>query len=656
AEERQWWLYPKGLPDEANALRFNIQAILAHTRRFRVPSSRAQWEKRRADVGQRLKHALGLDPWPEKAPLNARVTGRTERDAYTIENVVFESQPKFFVTANVYVPKAGKRPLPAVIVSAGHAMREGKNYDLYRTAQLGLVGHGFLVLAYDPIGQGERRRPGCGHLVGYAATLVGQCNIGHMVWDTVRALDYLLTRADVDPKRIGTAGNSGGGLNAMYVTPVEPRLATGASFCCLCSYHAWIKDGGNHCICNHVPGIAQVMEQFELAGLCAPRPFMAGNGAKDPIFPIAGVRRTIERATKIYALYDAEGKVALHEAPLPHGWSQPLREAGVGWMLRWLQNKGDGSPVPEGPVKLEDWQSEPFQALKDGKMPAGARSYVQVVRDRARELIAAYPPVPTEKSARSAWAKALREKLWDTLGGQPTFAPKATTRGTFTWHGKSVERLTIQTEDALEVPALLIHPAKAASKASVVVYLSDDGKAAARTSPVVASLLKQGIAVLALDVRAVGEVTVHANHCASDAILLGRPLLAQQAWDVLCAVKIVGQRRDIDSRRVGVFGKGSVGLIAMLAGALSDDVAAVASDGAIGSFTHAIADPLPQPLWVYAPSILRVADVSQLAALCAPRPLLWANPVGIRRRPLPEAEPAQAVASFLQSALTKAQP
>lgn len=638
AEERQWWLYADGLPDEANALRFNINAILALTRKRRVPASKREWEARRPAIDRALKAALGLDPWPDKTPLRARITGRAERDAYTIENVVFESQPSFYVTANVYVPKKAKRPLPAVIVTAGHAMREGKNYDLYRTVQLSLVRQGFLVLAYDPIGQGERRRRGYSHSVGYAALLVGHSNCGYMVWDTIRALDYLLTRPDVDPKRIGTAGNSGGGLNAMYVMPVEPRLATGASFCCLCSYSAWIKDGGNHCICNHVPGIARHMEQFEFVGLSAPRPFLAGSGAKDPIFPIRGVRSTMERARRIYALFGVEERAALREVPLPHGWSQPLREACVGWMRRWLQGKGDGSPVPEEPVKLGDWRAKHLQCLKDGKMPPDARSYVDLIRDEARRLIAEYPPSPSRNTEHAVWAKSLRARLWETMGGQPTFRPRAKAHGTFAWDGHRVERLTIQTEPTLQVPALLIRPRGASGPTSAVITLDEGGKVAARDSAVVKGLLERGIAVLALDVRALGEVAVHANHCASDAVLLGRPLLAQQAWDVLCAARVLAARKDVDARRIGLYGKGSVGLIATLAGALSEDIHAVISEGAIGSFAHAIADPLPQPLWVYAPHILKAADVPQLVALHAPRPFLWLNAVGIQRKPLPEGE------------------
>jgi dienelactone hydrolase len=629
AEDAAWSVYPQPLPDRASALRFNIDACVALTRQRSAPASKAEWEARRGTIEAGLARAMGLEPRPPATPLEARVTGRAEREGYAVENVVFQSRPQFYVSANVYIPKDAPKPCPAVVVVAGHSMREGKNYDSYRAAQLALVRQGFLVLAHDPIGQGERQRPGYGHQVGYPALLTGMTNEGVIVWDTIRAVDYLLTRNDVDPKHIGLAGNSGGGENTFYTMPLEPRFAAGASCCFVCSYEAWIADGGNHCICNHLPGICRQMEEFEIIGLCAPRAFLAVNGIKDPIFPIAGAQKTIERARQVYGFYEAADRADLRSFPLPHGWAPPLREAACGWLGRWVKGQGDGSPLTEAKVDLENWQSKDLQCFKDGNLPADAKSYVDLIRAEADRLIASYTPVPAERSAAADWAQALRQRLWDALGGRPAPAQvAASSRGTFAWEGRSVERLAIQTEANLEVPALLVRPAKVSGKTPVVILLDDDGKAAVRRSPVARGLLDRGLAVLALDPRALGEVKVHDNHCASDAILLGRPLLVQQAWDVLAAARYLAGREDVAPGQIAVFGRGNVGLIALLAGALEPQIGAVALEGTLGSFRHAIADPPPRPLWLYAPGILKVADIPQLAALCAPRPLVWLNPAG----------------------------
>ncbi|MBM4035743.1 MAG: hypothetical protein FJ291_28725 [Planctomycetes bacterium] len=641
-DDAAWRVFEGRLPDSANALRFNIEACLALCERRTDPATKEEWERRKGTVAAELQATLGLSPWPERAPLNARVTGRAEREGYTIENVVFESRAGFFVTANVYAPKGGPERKPAVIVVPGHAIPDGKNYNIYRAGQLALVAHGFVVLSYDPIGQGERKLPGCSHAVGYPALLVGWTNEGFITWDTIRAVDYLVSRPDVDPKRLGLTGNSGGGENTFYAMPLEPRFAAGAACCFVCSFHAWVKDGGDHCICNHMPGILRHMEEFEIIGLNAPRPFLAANGAKDGIFPIAGARQTMERAAKVYAFGGAADRVRLFEAPLPHGWAQPMREAACGWLAKWLMDRGDGSPLPEPKVEPDDLKSKDLYCLKEGKLPDGARSYAELIRTEGERLIAAYPPVE----------RALRARLWETLGGRPA-APRAAARelGRFDWQGHQVERLAIATEASppLEVPALLIHPKQSAANAPAVIFLDDGGKSAARVSPVVRGLLEAGHAVLALEPRALGEGGVKLNHCASDAVLLGRPLLAQQAWDVLCAARWFKGRRDVGSESVAAAARGSVGLIALLAAALSDDLSAAAIEGAPASLALAIEDPPSQPLWAYPANVLKAADVPQWLALCAPRPVLWADAVGSRKKPLAPDEAARLLAPALAS-------
>jgi len=643
-DDTMWRVFEGKLPASASALRFNIEACLALCEKRTEPASREEWETRREAVATELRTALGLSPWPERTPLNARVTGHAERNSYTIENVVFESRPGFYVTANVYAPKGGPERKPAVIVVPGHSIADGKNYPLYRAGQLALVAHGFLVLSYDPIGQGERRLPGYSHAVGYPALLVGWTNEGFITWDTIRSVDYLVSRPDVDPQRLGLTGNSGGGENTFYTMPLEPRIAAGAACCFVCSYRAWVKDGGDHCICNHMPGILRQMEQFEIIGLNAPRPFLAANGAQDGIFPIAGARRTIERASRLYAFADATDRVRLFEAELPHGWAQPLREAACGWLARWLLGKGDGSPLPEPKVEPDRPDCPDLFCLKGGRLPEGARSYVDLVRAEAERLTAGYARVPNEPALYAAWAKALRAKLWETIGGPPAPPPPAARElGKFEWQGHQVERLALATEVAppLEIPALLIHPRQVVGIAPAAIFLDDGGKAAARVSPVVRGLLDAGHAVLALEPRALGEGRVNLNHGASDAVLVGRPLLAQQAWDVLCAARYLKAR---GTERVAVVARGAVGLIAALAGALSDDLGAGVVEGAMGGLALAIADPLPLPQWAYASNALKVADVPQWLALWAPRPLLWADTVGSARRPLSAEEAAKHLA------------
>ncbi|RKZ15354.1 hypothetical protein DRQ50_07605 [bacterium] len=628
--DKLWSFYPDSLPARADPLRFNIDACLAQSRRFLPPVDEEHWQNRRGQVEAALRSALDFTPTPVRTPLAAVVTGRTQHDGYRVENIVYQSLPRFYVSANLWIPDGVDLPAPAVIVTMGHAMREGKNYGAYRAAQLGFVRRGFVVLGYDPIGQGERHRWGYTHQLGYAALLCGRSNLHYMVLESVRALDYLVSRTEVDPERIGIAGNSGGGLNAMYTMPMEPRLAAAGAFSSVCSLEDWIRAGGYHCICSHLPGLASAMEEFELIALNRPRPFLAGHCLEDAIFPVSGTRQTVARARGIYALSHAGGQIRLAEVPGKHGWRPPLREAGYGWMMRHLQGQGDGSPSPEAAMPAGDLQAPEWLSFKSGSMPEDALTYADLVAARVEQCLARLPAVPEEAEPLRAWQERTRRLLWETLGGRPAHQPTGQLLARFELPRMELGRIALHTEPSLEIPGVLMTSRHVEATGTAMIYLDDGGKEVARFSPLVRSWLDEGRAVFALDVRGLGETTVMPDQIAADAVLLGRPLLAQQAWDIICAAKYL---RTLGFRQVGVVGNGRVGLIALTAAALSAEIDAVATRGSILGFRRTVADPLPEPLWTYASNILRVADVPHLAALVAPRPLLMVNPT-VGGRPL----------------------
>lgn len=636
----RWRAYPDGLPDGANPLVFNIAAARAPLAAHGDPADAAAWAARAPGVRSALQRGLGLAPWPEKTPLNARITGRAERDFYTVENLVFESRPNFFVTANVYLPKNAARPAPAVVVVPGHAMEDGKNYGLYQLGQLGLVKQGIIVLAYDPIGQGERRLPGFKHELGYGSLLVGQTNEGMIVWDTIRAIDYLTSREDVDAGRIGLAGNSGGGENVFYTMPLDERIQAGASFSFVCSYDLWIAEGGNHCICNHLPGIVHEMEEFEIIGLNAPRAFLAGNGEEDKIFPVAGFRETMARAGRIYAMQGAADRIAGVLAPAPHGWSPRLREAGAGWMAKWLLGEGDGGLIPEEGIEAEDPKSPDFQALKEG-MPEGAETVVTLNRRRAEELIAAYDAPPATPAEWESRAPEWREELWALLGGRPAaFTPSARVVSQFDWEGNLVEVLSITTEPGMEVAAVFARPgSEDAAKPATIVLGGHEDKGAALESGYARDALARG-PVLILDPRGMGESAQHENHLTSDSILLGRALFAQQLWDLVQAARYLEGRSEVEG--VSAHGVRAGALLAVYAAALEDVFDRVEAREILASYRYFLEDEQPQPISLCVPDILKVADVPQIAALAAPTPLAVGGLVGYGKATLDDAEAADA--------------
>jgi len=189
----------------------------------------------------RIRQCFG--PIPDKTPLNARTTRVIERETYRIENVIFESRPGYFVTANLYVPKGRKFPMPGVVGTCGHSLN-GKAQDSYQSFAQGLTRMGYVVLLFDPVGQGERfqyltpdlksrYKGGVGEHIqmGNQQALVGEFLGAWFAWDGVRALDYLLTRDEVDPKHVGVTGNSGGGTQTTWLCGVEQRWTMAAPAC-----------------------------------------------------------------------------------------------------------------------------------------------------------------------------------------------------------------------------------------------------------------------------------------------------------------------------------------------------------------------------------------------------------------------------------------
>ncbi|MHC4406984.1 MAG: alpha/beta hydrolase family protein, partial [Planctomycetota bacterium] len=314
-------------------------------------------------VQKKTRESFG--PFPEKTPLAPRVTGVVDRDAYKIEKVVFESRPGFLVTANLYVPKGRAFPLPGVVGTCGHSSN-GKCAEAYQSFAQGLARLGYVVLIYDPIGQGERlqypnedlkSRIGVGvreHLyAGNQQFLVGDFLGTWRAWDGIRALDYLLTREEVDPQHLGVTGNSGGGTMTTWLCGVEQRWTMAAPSCFVTTFRRNVE--------NELPAdteqcppkaLALGLDHDDFLAALAPKPIIILAKEKD-YFDVRGTQEAYRRLKRLYTLLGAEENVALFVGPTHHGYSQENREA----MYRWF-NRATG---------VSDAQAEPALVIEDDK-------------------------------------------------------------------------------------------------------------------------------------------------------------------------------------------------------------------------------------------------------------------------------------------------
>lgn len=342
------------------------------------------------DVRTKVQQCFG--PWPEKTPLNARTTGVIERDAYRIEKVIFESRPGFPVTANLYIPKGRAFPLPGVVGSCGHS-DDGKAAVPYQSFSQGLARQGYIVLIFDPIAQGERaesmaengkpRLSVAAHLhSGNPQFLVDEFLGSWRAWDGIRALDYLLTRPEVDPKHVGITGNSGGGTMATWLWALDPRWTMGAPSCFVTTFLRNLE--------NELPAdteqcpphaLALGLDHSDFVAAFAPKPIMILGQERD-FFDARGLEEAYAQLRPLYKLFGAEENIALFIGPNVHGYSQPNREAMYGWFNR-ITNVSEGQAEP--PLVIES--PETLWCIPGGQVAAlHPKTVYSFTRDASRAL------------------------------------------------------------------------------------------------------------------------------------------------------------------------------------------------------------------------------------------------------------------------------
>jgi cephalosporin-C deacetylase-like acetyl esterase len=570
-----------------------------------------------------------LGPLPDKTPLRAQVTGRIERDGYRIEKVVYESQPGHHVTANLYVPTGGEEPYPGVYLASGHWIA-GKALDTHQAAGALFARHGMVLLAPDPICQGERlqlfdvhRHTSTTHmLLGLGAMAVGRSMVWYEAVDGVRAIDYLLSRPEVDRRTpVGMVGSSGGGTQTAFLMVLDDRIGPAASSCYLMQHERRFETIGPQDSCQNLPGEgAELLEQFDYLTMRFDRPTLALAGTRD-YFDIHSTRAGFAETRRVFSTLGQPDHVALVEGDHGHGLHQPHREAAVRWMRRWL--RGDDTPVKEGEAAIlpagELWATRSGQVLTEF---VGEKSITEMNVERARAL---------EKDRRRFWEQGTpAERVAEVarLIGLRHERGEVTTesRGLVPRPGYTVERLILKRPGELNVLALLFTPEGAGGRGPATLYVDGRGKAAdAGPGGTVEKLVRSGHVVLSLDLRGYGEAArrdFYADKYLSDehstgmlALHIGRPLLGQRVEDVLAALDVLLAREDVDPQRVELVGLGRAGPVALHAAFGDDRFARVILRGSIRSWIEdVVMTPLaPNRLALVVPGALTRYDLPDLA-------------------------------------------
>jgi dienelactone hydrolase len=541
---------------------------------------------------------------------------------------------------------------PGVLMPCGHSAN-GKAAEAYQRVCILLAQHGMAVLCYDPIGQGERSqlldkmgKPAIAGstsehtMVGIGALLVGQSCATYRIWDGIRSLDYLASRPEVDPKRLGCTGNSGGGTLTSYLMALDDRIVCAAPSCYLTTLERLFATIGPQDAEQNITGqVAFGMEHADYILMRAPRPTLMCVATQD-FFDIGGAKTTFKEASQIYKKLGAEEKMAFFEYNDKHGFSKPRREAAVRWLKRWLV--GIDEPIKEGDFAV--FRDEELQCTRSGQVLEDFKGksafQLNLAYAAGSEGVSSATPknrLPTEQliglRSRPKWNGAELDRMKKAI-----YATK-----TEQWHGLEAGRSRFVTEPGIEVPVTFIRASNA--RAKFVLLLHEDGADAAAED--IARLVKAGDSVAAVDLRGWGETAPgkpnpkKPGYFGGDfkesflGLHLGRPLLGQRVFDLLRMIDFFAPTHE----HIGIVAIGATGPVALHAAVLDRRVESLTLERSLVSWMNIVQNPISiNQLTNVVPGVLRAYDLPDLAAAVAPRSLHIINPVDGQRRPISQAE------------------
>jgi hypothetical protein len=550
---------------------------------------------------QRDIHRLVIDgiggPTSAGTPLNPRVTGTVEGDGFRIEKIVFESRPRHYVTANLYLPlnrPAGRTA--AVLFLSGHH-NTAKVVAEYQSVCQTLVRAGLIVLAQDPVGQGERlsyfepatqaNPVGIGtrdhDYAGVQSRFVGDTLARYMLHDAMRGIDYLISRPEVDAAKIGVTGNSGGGTQTSLVMLADPRIAAAAPATFIMNRETYQRTGQPQDAEQIWPGFTGAgLDHEDILLAMAPKPVCVLAVTSD-FFPIEGTRRTVTRARRIWELSGRGPALELVEDDSTHAYSPKLARAAARFFAQHLL----GTRVDLAGFEPKPFSPEQLHATKSGQVRAefaDAELVFDLTAARLKEAEAARAALTAaDRKARAhEWLRGQVLRQRDNAPLNPRRIDRGRAVGAFT-----VETVFWYPQPYLANLGMLIRPRERGSDPlPVTIAIWDEGTAAlsAHTAWITAECAR-GRAVFVVNLSGMGPLRPDAinqgpttdlygtwRKLSDDLEWMGDSMVALRTYQALRSIEVLGEWPELNRDDVRFYAEGRTGVHAKLAAALAPKV------------------------------------------------------------------------------------
>ena len=558
--------------------------LAARTQTIAKIQNAAAADQRKAQVRRKILDLMGGLP-ENRGRLSVKQFGTLPGDGFHVEKLAYESLPGFWVTANLYVPETGKAPFPAVILSPGH---EATGKQSQYSFGANFARSGIVALAIDPLGQGERlqyfdpakKASTIGGSTGehgeanVPAMLLGEEVARYFVNDGMRGIDYLISRSDVNPDRIGALGCSGGGTATAYLAALDDRVKVAGVACYITSFQELLPSAtGVQEAEQSIPHfIEQGLDFGDWVELFAPKPYAIISTTND-MFPFEGARQTYEEVKRIYKLYGAEDHLQWITGPGGHGNLGPISPAILGFFIHHLAGgpAGDANFMamrPQHPENLlctptgqvsTSLGGETVASLVSKSDPAGEAPVVPQFARRHPRLDRS-----DRKTRRHRWAESSRP-----------ISARATALIPSRFNAK-----------AAEVTGLIAIPdAWPSGRKPAVLLLNPQQGDFDR-------LAKSGHIVMTLEPRPSPPGTEGAkspylgtfNLLSLRAFLVGKTIVGMRVEDTIHAVDWLSARADVDASAITVYGNGPMGAVVLHAAALDSRIRSVIVENTLTSY------------------------------------------------------------------------